>query len=251
MEILKTIGRWLAGSLLLALMTTLVGGVVFSLYYKGLYDADHELLTDSLDQLAIITEKENYYEEFLERNSLNPDSNFIFTIPEEEEIGFPLKNSKYLFITSPFGKRNSPFYRTGGNVLGPHEAIDLASSWKAEVFSAGDGTVTKHFPPPNGNWGGDWKGDRILGGMIEITLDNGLKTVYGHLSETYVREGKPVKKGQVLGRIGNTGLSTGQHLHFEVWKDGVAKDPLEFLSVRIEAVTGWGAVGKVTALDTP
>jgi murein DD-endopeptidase MepM/ murein hydrolase activator NlpD len=65
--------------------------------------------------------------------------------------------------------------------------------------------------------------------MVEIDHGNGLTTRYGHLSNIVVQVGQIVKTGQVVGRMGSTGRSTGPHLHYETRVDGAAVDPQKFL----------------------
>ena len=65
--------------------------------------------------------------------------------------------------------------------------------------------------------------------MVEIEHANGLSTRYGHLSEIDVKVGQTIRLGQVIGRLGSTGRSTGPHLHYETRVDGDAVDPQKFL----------------------
>ena len=65
--------------------------------------------------------------------------------------------------------------------------------------------------------------------MVEISRGNGLATRYGHLSEISVKTGQAVRIGEVVGKIGSTGLSTGPHLHYETRINGKAVDPQKFL----------------------
>jgi murein DD-endopeptidase MepM/ murein hydrolase activator NlpD len=58
---------------------------------------------------------------------------------------------------------------------------------------------------------------------------NGITSLYGHMSEIYVKVGDNLKRGQILGRMGSTGRSTGTHLHFEIRKNGITQNPLSFL----------------------
>jgi murein DD-endopeptidase MepM/ murein hydrolase activator NlpD len=69
--------------------------------------------------------------------------------------------------------------------------------------------------------------------MVEIDHGNGLSTRYGHLSAVDVEEGQTVRVGQVVGKIGSTGRSTGPHLHYETRVDGDAVDPQKFLRAAI------------------
>ena len=74
--------------------------------------------------------------------------------------------------------------------------------------------------------------------MVEIEHGNGLSTRYGHLSEIDVKVGQSIKIGQIVGRLGSTGRSTGPHLHYETRLDGEAVDPDKFLraGMRIGAI---------------
>ena len=72
-----------------------------------------------------------------------------------------------------------------------------------------------------------WNGG--YGKMVEIDHGNGYSTRYGHLSEIDVKAGQQVKIGQIIGKVGSTGRSTGPHLHYETRIDGDAVDPQKFL----------------------
>lgn len=88
-----------------------------------------------------------------------------------------------------------------------HNGIDFASSYGASILAAATGKVVI---AKSGGWGGGY------GNYIVIQHDNGTQTLYGHLSAVLVQVGDFVSKGQVIGRMGSTGQSTGVHLHFEV-----------------------------------
>jgi len=83
--------------------------------------------------------------------------------------------------------------------------------------------VVDHWPPPDGYW----RGHPTFGGLIVIDHGNELFTLYGHLSDSFVREGRWVEAGQVIGELGDTGIATGPHLHFEV-----VVNPLRYLEER-------------------
>ena len=102
------------------------------------------------------------------------------------------------------------------NYYRPHEGLDIANDVGTSVHATADGVVTF-----TGRSGG-------LGIMVEIDHGYSYRTVYGHLSKTLVREGQRVKRGDLLARSGNTGLSSGPHLHYEVRLNGIAQNPLEY-----------------------
>jgi len=117
-------------------------------------------------------------------------------------------------ISSKFGFRTHPL---GGEEFDLHKGVDLVGPKDAKVMAAKEGVVAIHFPPPNGHF----KGHSIYGGLIIINHQNGVFTLYGHLKSTYVREGQKIKKGEMIGIQGSTGISTGPHLHFEIVVDPV------------------------------
>jgi murein DD-endopeptidase MepM/ murein hydrolase activator NlpD len=112
-------------------------------------------------------------------------------------------------ISSSTGYRLSPM---GGATDTLHRGIDLVGPSRCPVRAAASGTVVELWPPP----GGKFSGHPVFGGLIVLDHGNGLFTLYGHLSATYVHTGDAVEEGQIIGRQGSTGNSTGEHLHFEV-----------------------------------
>lgn len=121
---------------------------------------------------------------------------------------WPIEGADASNISSPFGYREDGF----GGKKGFHNAIDLAFPEGTPVYATQSGYITDHWPAPDGYW----KGHEIYGGCINIISPDGWSTFYGHLSKTYVREGDWIQKGELIGLVGNTGLSTGAHLHYEI-----------------------------------
>ena len=117
------------------------------------------------------------------------------------------------WISSYFGKRTDPFTGKPAN----HTGIDFAGKMGQEIEAVADGVVT-------------WSGDRYgYGIMVEINHGNGYATRYAHNSENLVAVGDEVKKGQVVGLMGETGRATGPNLHFEVLKNGRRVNPVNFI----------------------
>ena len=98
-----------------------------------------------------------------------------------------------------------------------HTGVDLREEPGAPIYATAPGRVTV----------ADAAGG--YGNMVEIDHGNGLRTRYGHLSKIEVAEDATVKAGDVIGRAGSTGRSTGTHLHYEVRVEGEAVDPTRFL----------------------
>jgi murein DD-endopeptidase MepM/ murein hydrolase activator NlpD len=117
--------------------------------------------------------------------------------------------------SSNFGYRIDPF--TGQKSF--HEGIDFPSDIGTAVLAAASGTVTvAEFHPEYGR-------------MTEIDHGNGLISRYGHTSKLFVKAGDLVVRGQKIAEVGNSGRSTGPHLHFEVRLNGVAQNPERFLAM--------------------
>lgn len=117
------------------------------------------------------------------------------------------------WVTSTFGYRISPF----SGLKQMHEGMDIANAAGTPVFAPADGIVSK-ADRENG-----------LGKAIYINHGYGIITKYGHLSEIYVHVGKRVKRGEKIGAIGNTGMSTGPHMHYEVLVNGVHVNPDKYI----------------------
>ena len=117
------------------------------------------------------------------------------------------------YIASPYGKRRDPFSKKWAM----HSGVDLAGSLKAPVWSTAPGKVI--FVGRKGPYGK----------TVEIDHGYGLKTRYGHLSKILVNNGDAVGFRHKIGVMGNTGRSTGSHLHYEVVFDGSRQDPAKFM----------------------
>lgn len=113
-----------------------------------------------------------------------------------------------VWVSSPVGPRSLEItFETF------HRGDDLVGITKnTEIKAVADGIVVEHWPAPNGYY----KGHPVYGGYIVLQHDNGTYTVYAHMSDTVVHTGEKVKQGQKIGVIGDTGLATGVHLHFEI-----------------------------------
>lgn len=127
-------------------------------------------------------------------------------------------------ITSGFGFRPDPFNE---KKLSYHAGIDIAGSPGDPVFATADGIVVEV-----GIWGpGETGFANDYGNYITIRHKYSFETRYAHLSKILVTMGEHIKRGDKIGEIGETGMATGPHLHYEIRKDGVAIDPMSFLTV--------------------
>jgi len=123
-------------------------------------------------------------------------------------IGYPAAGD----VTSHYGFRVSPFSR-GASF---HEGMDISLDRGEDIMVTGDGIVT------------EVRYDRAYGWMIDVTHSSSVVSRYAHLSKTLVRIGQSVERGQRIALSGNTGRSTGPHLHYEVRVNGRARNPKAF-----------------------
>jgi len=182
--------------------------LLFAFYSFSLTNS-HSLLSDNY------TNKRSYYEYKIiselncVKNNANSKLKTEFSY-DKLPLGLPLnlKNSR---LTSKYGVRKEhPILKT----VSFHDGIDIAADKGTKVFSLMEGKVLRreyHFMG--------------YGKIVEIE-NNGISTIYAHLDETFVVKGDSVKKGEVVGTVGSTGLSTGNHLHYELRKKGKSVNPL-------------------------
>ncbi|HVC30602.1 MAG TPA: M23 family metallopeptidase [Steroidobacteraceae bacterium] len=140
------------------------------------------------------------------------------------------------YISSGFGERVDPF--TGGGEF--HEGIDFAAPMGTPIHAVAAGIVT---------WAGPRGG---YGNMVQIDHGNGYSTRYGHSSKILVHVGETVQRGDVVALVGDTGRSTGPHVHFEVLRNGREVNPAHFVALRAAstAFAGTGIV-RVAARKEP
>jgi murein DD-endopeptidase MepM/ murein hydrolase activator NlpD len=123
----------------------------------------------------------------------------------------PVKTAAF---TSGYGVRSDPF----GRGAAMHAGIDLAGPSGTPIYATADGYVST----AGWNSGG-------YGNLIKVDHGRGIETRYGHLASITVSPGQQVKRGQLIGRMGSTGRSTGSHLHYEVRIDGKPVNPIPFM----------------------
>ena len=119
------------------------------------------------------------------------------------------KPTEYVRISSPFGTRVHPITRKKHT----HKGIDLAAPKMTPIYATADGEVT--FSGRNGGYGN----------FVKINHRNGYKTAYAHMHKIALKKGADVHKGDLIGYVGTTGSSTGNHLHYEVYYQDKLVDP--------------------------
>lgn len=118
------------------------------------------------------------------------------------------------WVTSPFGNRVSPF----SGIPTFHEGIDIAAQTGTPVMAPADGVVIR------AGFGSGY------GNMVEISHGYGIKTIYGHNSRLNVKAGQHIKRGDIISYVGDSGSSTGPHLHYEVRLKGLPVNPSKYMN---------------------
>ena len=160
---------------------------------------------DQVDQLELVSIKQK--EGFVDLlKYLENKRNLLASTPAIR----PIKGG---WVTSRFGYRKSPF--TGGREF--HGGLDIGTRKGVPVKATADGVVAY-----SGRKG-------LLGKVIVLDHGHGMVTRYGHLSKTLKERGDIVKRGEVVGEVGNTGRSTGPHVHYEVRLNGIPVNPEKYI----------------------
>lgn len=125
----------------------------------------------------------------------------------------PVSNEELIRLASGYGMRIHPVYK----VKKMHTGIDFSAPIGTPIYATADGKVTKVKVRFSG-----------YGKMVEIDHGFGYKTRYAHMHDFNVKEGELVKRGELIGFVGNSGLSTAPHLHYEVMKNGKKINPIHY-----------------------
>ena len=116
-------------------------------------------------------------------------------------------------MASGFGMRIDPIYKTNKF----HHGMDFAAPIGTPIYATGDGTIEKIKKS---------RSKKDYGNYILINHGYDYQSFYAHLDKVIVSKGRKVKRGDLIGYVGNTGISSGPHLHFEIWKGDKSIDPL-------------------------
>jgi murein DD-endopeptidase MepM/ murein hydrolase activator NlpD len=182
-----------------------MGGAADSIERVGYGNEEISLVLNELEASLIEKEQQlNILDEMMLAKDLQD---------EVKPSGMPVDQG---WMSSRYGYRSDPF--TGKRQF--HAGIDFAGAEGTPNFSAASGIVVRVSKQPD------------FGLMIEVDHRNGYVTRYAHTSEVLVKEGDIVKQGQVIAKIGNTGRSTGPHLHFEVKMNGKSINPSKLLEAK-------------------
>ncbi|MBR0176488.1 MAG: M23 family metallopeptidase [Bacteroidales bacterium] len=170
------------------------------------------------EQVVNVARKMDILSSQLYNQSVSYDEVFALARNKAEMLAcipaiFPLKETEIKYISSYFGYRPDPIYM----ITKFHSGIDFSAQLGTHAFATGNGVVED---VEHNEWG--------YGNMVVLNHGFGYKTRYAHLQKASVRKGQKVKRGQLIGLIGNSGKTTGVHLHYEVLKNDEPIDPINF-----------------------
>ena len=176
-------------------------------------------LTDSVaeESLVMLTEAKS---EKLMSGASRVEENMRHILTRLSESGqafppmhLPLSDFSLPMTGASVGRKMNPFYKVTGN----HEGLDFMATLGAEVLAAADGTVTQVSRSRKGP-----------GHVVVIEHCDGYLTRYAHLQDMTVKRGQKVERGAVIGHVGMSGGSFAPHLHYEVWRDTLLCDPVNY-----------------------
>ncbi len=186
-----------------------VGGVNRYTHLEGYRNSEIVInTTQRLDQLAkrLYVQSKSFDEVIdLAKNK----EQMLASIPAVQ----PVPNKDLKRMASGYGRRMHPIYK----VVKMHWGMDFSAPEGTEIFATGDGRIEKVVNSRRG-----------YGKHVIIDHGFGYETLYAHMSKINVRRGQKVKRGDVIGLVGNTGISSAPHLHYEVIKDGKKINPANF-----------------------
>jgi len=185
------------------------GGVDRYNSLRNLYNSDVVVdMTKRVDRLGkqLYIQSKSYDELW---DLVKNKTNMLASIPAIQ----PVANKDLKHMASGYGMRMHPIYKT----VKMHEGMDFTAPVGTEIYATGNGTISKI--EMNG---------RGYGHNVMINHGYAYETLYGHCSRIVVRQGQKVKRGDLIAYVGNSGSSTGPHLHYEVRKHGNPINPVNF-----------------------
>jgi len=183
----------------------------------------NDLINSGLAQEELIIGNYKRLDELRKKIEIQYNSyNEIMELAEKKEERFaalpaiqPVSNKDLKRFSSGFGPRPDPIHGTRRM----HWGVDFSAPKNTPIYATANGTVSKAKYSPGG-----------YGYHIKIDHGFGYETIYGHMNKYIVKKGQKVKRGEIIGYVGNTGKSTAPHLHYEVHKNKKRINPVHFFS---------------------
>ena len=177
-------------------------------------DLNLTIMNDQVDTYSSTLMAMNHETPSFETNT-QPIQNGLYFLTEGTGEYF---NPEYLPTRLPVDGFVTTRFQEGGWFVGrSHLGIDIAAEKGTSIRAAGSGTVVF----------ADWTPD--FGNLVVIAHGNGLFSYYGHAMRLLVVQGRRIKRGDIIAHVGSSGISSAPHLHFEIWKNGKALDPENYI----------------------
>lgn len=186
-----------------------IGGVNRYSYLEGLSNSD--IIIETTKKIDILSKKA-----YIQSRSFDEVVSLAKRMDEMVKsipAIMPISNKDLTRVASSFGMRIHPFYK----VLKMHTGMDFTAPTGTEIYSTGDGVIKKVEYAQRG-----------YGYNVIVDHGFGYETLYAHMSQIIVRPGQKVKRGSVVGYVGNTGTSVAPHLHYEVIRNGTKVNPINY-----------------------
>lgn len=193
-------------------MNQSTGYEVYQIGAKDIVSLENRLSDDEFKWVEILISN-NIISQMAGEASYQGASYQKLVLESKGYFALPLSNGSYTISARGFGYRMHPIKK----VMKFHSGQDFGAASGTPVGASADGVANVRWDPDG------------YGKYIVVTHQNGMSTLYAHLSATLVVKGQEVKKGDVIGLVGSTGGSTGPHLHFEIRKNSQYFDPMKFL----------------------
>jgi len=188
-----------------------------NVYYEDLegnkYSQMVELTNQKLSELSARLAKELYRLDGMVKTAYSHQE-MLTHLPAIQ----PIDNKDLKRTASGWGMRIHPVY----NIQKFHYGLDFTAPTGTSIYSTGDGVVEYAIPYTS-------KDSQGYGNVMIINHGYGYRTLYAHMNKFKAKIGQQVKRGEIIGYVGNTGISTGPHLHYEVIKDGQKVNPIYYL----------------------
>ena len=185
----------------------IISAIIFSIIS---YKLHYQIKSHKLQ----LKQQQDYIEFIAQDNQvLLCENERLLAIMDSLPLGSPILDT--LKISSRYGWRRNPL----GLGWRFHSGVDIYAAWSDTVHASGNGVVKKAY------WFGGY------GRCVVITHTGGYESYYAHLYRIFVQEGDSIKKGQSIGRAGNSGAVTGPHLHYEIRRGKETADPLEYMDM--------------------
>ncbi len=206
--------------------------LITKIRFKELLGYNNEKLISSTTERVSLISKQ------LAKQSRSLDEILKLSKEKEKFLGAipaiqPVKNEQLKHLASGFGYRSDPFTK----IRKMHKGMDFTAATGTPVYATGDGVVQRADAGASG-----------FGNHIVLQHGYGYETLYAHLSRYNARVGQRVNRGDIIGFVGSTGRSQAPHLHYEVHKNGLVVNPINFYYGNISAVE-YSAIAKLASQE--